>query len=235
MNGAHVPLPRWNDPDIPGNPGTMIRIALWLVQEIGAGNTFTKEQLRQAFPGKSQADRRMRDLRPYGWVIRTNTEDATLAPEEQRFVSPGVPVWDPAARRSADVRRPLPAKERDDVLARDGYLCTTCGIAAGESYADDSNLTATLSVSRREVVLPGGRLASGWVTECNRCRAGSTGVTARADEVLASIRNLDPGERRRLAAWARQGKRTPTSLDRAWSELRRLPPEAREAVLAELT
>ncbi len=212
----------------------MVRIALWLVQEVGAGHTFTKEQLRKAFPGKSQADRRMRDLRPYGWVIRTNIEDATLSPEEHRFVSPGVPVWDPAARRAADIRRPLPAKERDDVLVRDGYLCTSCGSGAGETYADDSNLSATLSVSRREVMLPGGRLVIGWVTECGRCRAGSSNATVRADEMLAAVRKLSPDDQRTLALWARQGKRAATPLDRAWSQLRRLPPEGRSAVLSEL-
>lgn len=53
--------PRWNDPDFAA--GTMVRAALWLLDEIGEGNSFTKEQVREAFPGVSQADRRIRDLR----------------------------------------------------------------------------------------------------------------------------------------------------------------------------
>jgi hypothetical protein len=60
-------LPRWNDRNLKG--GTMIRTALWLVSEIGEGNSFTKEQHRAAFSGIAQADRRLRDLRDHGWVI----------------------------------------------------------------------------------------------------------------------------------------------------------------------
>jgi hypothetical protein len=44
-----VKPPAWNDPNFKG--GTMARGALWLLQEVGEGNTFTKEQLRVAFPG----------------------------------------------------------------------------------------------------------------------------------------------------------------------------------------
>jgi hypothetical protein len=64
----------------------MITGALWLAAEVGEGGVFTKEQVRQAFPGISQADRRIRDLRDYGWVIHTNTDDASLASGEQRLV-----------------------------------------------------------------------------------------------------------------------------------------------------
>jgi hypothetical protein len=39
----------WNDPKL--KVGSMVRAALWLVEEVGEGNTFTKEQLREAFPG----------------------------------------------------------------------------------------------------------------------------------------------------------------------------------------
>src|SRR5687768_11563496 len=84
-------LPKWNDPSL--KVGTMIRIALWLISEIGIGNRFTKEALRQAFPGVAQSDRRLRDLRKYGWVIHTNTEDASLKTDEQRLVAVGKPVW----------------------------------------------------------------------------------------------------------------------------------------------
>nr|BFE76826.1 hypothetical protein GCM10020092_101270 [Actinoplanes digitatis] len=103
-------LPAWDDPDFKG--GTMVRAALWLVQVVGEGNTFTKEQLRLAFPGVSQADRRLRDLRDYRWSILTSTEDASLLAEEQRFLHVGVPVWDPAARRAAAPQNTMSAKEK---------------------------------------------------------------------------------------------------------------------------
>lgn len=225
-----MPFPDWNDPKI--KAGTMIRGALWLVQVIGEGKTFTKEQIRDAFPGISQADRRIRDLRDYGWVILTNTEDATLMAEDQRFVKAGVPVWDPAARRAAAPQKAVSAKEKQAVMARDEYVCTVCGIAGGESYIDDSNQTAVLSVTRRETVLPDGRECVQLVTECKRCRAGSDGAPARADEALTDIKALDRADQRRLARWIERGRRGSTPLERAWNAYRRLPADARDEVRA---
>lgn len=227
-NGAEVTLPAWNDPDLKG--GTMIKCALWLVQEIGEGNTFTKGQLRDAFPGIAQADRRLRDLRAFKWVILTNTEDASLLAEDQRFVKAGVPVWDPAARRAAAPQKAVTAKQTQAVLAGDDYMCTVCGISGAEHYADDSNQTAVLSVTRRTTVLPDGREETLLVTECKRCRAGGDGRAARADEVVAEIKSLDPDDQRRLARWAERGRRGSTQLERAWNAYRRLPGDARQEV-----
>jgi len=83
-------LPSWNDPRF--KAGTMVRTALWLISEVGIGNSFTKEKHRAAFSGITQADRRLRDLRAYGWVIHTRSEDLTLNVDEQRFVAVGSPV-----------------------------------------------------------------------------------------------------------------------------------------------
>ncbi|MEU5808778.1 hypothetical protein [Streptomyces sp. NPDC047718] len=227
-NGAEVTLPAWNDPELKG--GTMIRGALWLVQEIGEGNIFTKEQLRDAFPGISQADRRLRDLRDFKWVILTNTEDASLMAEDQRFVKAGVPVWEPAARRAAAPRKRATAKQTREAYERDGHMCTVCGIGGAEPYVDDSNQTAVLSVVQRATVLPDGREEALLVTECKRCRAGSDGRPARADEVVAEIEDLDPADRQRLARWAERGRRGSTPLERAWNAYRCLPWEARQQV-----
>lgn len=221
-------LPAWNDPDL--NVGTMVKAGLWLIQAVGEGNTFTKEQLRDAFPGVTQVDRRVRDLRAYGWTILSSTEDAALMSEEQRFVRVGTPVWDPAARRAATSQKALPAKEIKAIHARDDFMCTSCGIAGGEPYVDDPSQTAVLSVTRRETVLPDGRQKVLYVTECKRCRAGSDGSSARADEIVADIKTLDPADRRRLSRWIERGRRGSTPLERVWNAYRRLPPEAREEV-----
>lgn len=227
-----MPLPAWNDPEL--KAGTMVRGALWLVQVIGEGNTYTKGQLREAFPGISQVDRRIRDLRDYGWVLRTNAEDATLTAEDQRFVQAGVPVWDPAARRAAAPQKSVSSKDAQAVMARDHYMCTICGISGGEEYIDDSNQTAVLSVTRRGTVLPDGREATLLITECKRCRAGSDGGLARADEAVTDIKTLEPGDQRRLLRWIERGRRGSTPLDRAWNAYRRLPADAREMVRATL-
>ncbi|MGA5731756.1 hypothetical protein ACPCI1_24330 [Streptomyces seoulensis] len=219
-------LPAWDDRDL--KAGTMIRGALWLVQVIGEGQTFTKEQIRSAFPGIAQADRRIRDLRDYGWVMLTNTEDATLTAEDQRFVRAGVAVWDPAARRAAMPQKAVSNKEKQAVMRRDHFMCTICGISGGESYHDDSNQTAVLSVIRRKTILPGSAEQVLLVTECKRCHSGSDGAAARADEVLEEIRQLDMGEQRRLLRWMERDRRGTTPLERAWNSYRRLPADARE-------
>ncbi|MEV4176696.1 hypothetical protein [Nonomuraea sp. NPDC049709] len=212
----------------------MVKAALWLTQVVGEGNTFTKGQLREAFPGVAQADRRVRDLRDYGWVILTNTEDATLTAEDQRFVKAGVPVWEPAARRAAAPSKSISAKEKQVVLQRDDYMCTVCGISGGEPYLDDSNQTAVLSVARMETVLPDASEELMLVTICKRCRAGQLSDPLRADEVLADIRALEPHELRRLTRWIERGRRGSTPLERAWTAYRRLPGEAKSAILKEL-
>lgn len=221
-------LPAWNDPGL--KAGTMVRVALWLVQEVGEGSTFTKGQLRDAFPGISQVDRRLRDLRDYGWVILTNAEDATLTAEDQRFKEAGASVWDPASRRAAAPQKAVSAKERQAAMARDGYICTICGISGGEPYLDDSNQTAVLSVTRRKTVLPDGRESTLLTTECKRCRSGIGSSPARADDALAEIRALDPADQKRLARWIERGRRGTTALERAWNAYRRLPADARDEV-----
>ncbi|MFD3803265.1 hypothetical protein ACFWTC_06445 [Streptomyces sp. NPDC058619] len=220
-------LPAWNDPKTKG--GAMVRGALWLVQEICEGNTFTKEQIREAFPGIAQADRRIRDLRDFGWVMHPSTEDASLTSEQLRFVSAGVPVWDPVARRAAAPKK-MSAKEVRAAMERDDFMCTVCGIGGAEPYADDVNQTAVLSVSRREVVLPGGEWETLPVTECKRCRAGGDGEPADVARLVEDIEGLDQADRKRLARWAERGRRDAVALERAWSAYRRLPAQARAEV-----
>ncbi|OLT27250.1 hypothetical protein BJF79_01080 [Actinomadura sp. CNU-125] len=212
----------------------MVRAALWLVQEVGEGNSFTKERLRAAFPGVSQIDRRVRDLRDYGWVILANTEDATLTTEEQRLTKVGAAVWDPKERRAAAPQHALSSKQIRAVLERDDFLCTTCGISGGEEYPDDPNRTAVLSVTRRTTLMPDGREQVLLATECKRCRAGSSDSAARADDVAADVRVLDPADQRKLARWIERKRRVSTPLDRVWSAYRRLPPEAQAEISAEL-
>lgn len=226
-----MPLPAWNDPQL--KAGTMVRGALWLVQAVGEGGAFTKEQVRDAFPGVAQADRRIRDLRAYGWTILASTEDATLLSEEQRFVKAGVPVWDPAARQAAQLDT-ITAKDRQAALENDGFMCAVCGIAGGEEYADDPSQTAVLGVVRSSTLLPDGDEALMLVTKCKRCRSGAGGRDADAGAVAAQIAALDPADQQRLAQWIDRGRRDLSGLDRAWGAYRRLPAEARQIVRAKL-
>lgn len=223
--------PRWNGI---GGAGTMVRGALWLLQEVGEGNIFTKQQVREAFPGVSQADRRIRDLRDFGWIIYSNSDDASLSPDEQRFVRAGVAVWDPAARRQAQTKA-ITAKERQATLAADGYQCVVCGVGGGEAYPDSPNETAVIGVCRRQVLLADGRAEEQLVTECKRCRNGRTNWSVDIERLLAELQALDDDDLRRMQRWVKRGRRAPTPLDRVWYQYRQLPVESRKRIEGAVT
>ncbi|WP_086867508.1 hypothetical protein [Streptomyces viridochromogenes] len=222
-------MPSWQDAGL----GTMKRVALWLVSVVGEGNTFTKEELRAAFPGVSQVDRRMRDLRDFGWRIDTNREDAGLDSHEQRFVKPGDPVWEPgrATRKSGTIA--IGAARRREVLARDGYMCRSCGITPGETYAGTYE-AAQLDIARRDVVKADGTKATELVTECKRCRVGGRLLTADLKKVLTAAAALGSAERSVLSDWVAADRREFSRLEQIWSDYRSLPEESRAQLRAEL-
>ncbi|OAR24949.1 hypothetical protein A8W25_17435 [Streptomyces sp. ERV7] len=211
----------------------MKRVALWLVSVVGEGNTFTKEELRAAFPGVSQVDRRMRDLRDFGWRIDTNREDAGLDSHEQRFVKPGDPVWEPgrATRKTGTVA--IGAARRREVLARDGHMCRSCGITPGETYAGTDE-AAQLDIARREVVKPNGAKGTELVTECKRCRVGGKSLAADLHKVLTAAAALDPVERSVLSGWVAADRREFSRVEQIWSDYRSLPMESRVQLQKEL-
>lgn len=225
-DSVRVKPPKWNDPGF--SAGTMVRGALWLLEVVGEGNVFTKEQVRSAFPGVSQADRRIRDLRDYGWKIYSSSDDATLSLDEQRFAQAGIAVWDPVARREAQVKS-ITAKERQGAMAADGYQCVICGVGGGETYPDSPNETAVLGTTRRSVRLEDGLSAEQLVTECKRCRVGDGPSRPPADvrRLIVDADNLDDADQHRLRRWVERGRRGPTPLDRLWIAYRQLPAEAR--------
>jgi hypothetical protein len=217
-------MPDWHDERM----GTMKRAALWLVQVIGEGNVFTKSQLRDAFPDVAQIDRRMRDLRDFGWKIDTSREDAALDLNEQRFTQRGVSVWEPgkATRQTVTVT----ANQRREILARDGYKCRSCGIGPGEKYAGTES-TAQLDLARRQVRLPGGGQQTQLVVECNRCRVGATGeLAADVHDVLSRAKRLPMIEKKMLAGWIDQESRRFSEAEQLWADYLTLPAQARDLV-----
>lgn len=211
-------IPDWRT----NRAGTKIRVALWLAAVIGDGGTFTKADLRAAFPTVEQVDRRMRDLRTDGWVIATYREDRSLAADEHRLVSVGARVWERGYRRRAPS---VTARERRAVLSRDDYACRYCGISAGETYPDDPLLTARLSAATATADTDGNQL----ITLCDRCMADPPEVHSVPD-LVSKIRALDPGDQRRLVSWIQNGQRRWTTAEVLWARFRRLPASAREQV-----
>jgi hypothetical protein len=211
----------------------MKRVALWLVTIVGEGGVFTKEELRQAFPGVSQVDRRMRDLRDFGWSILTNREDESLDPVEQRFVKPGIPVWEPGKATKPRGTIAIGAGRRRETISGDGNMCRSCGITPG-SYYEGTFEGAQLDIARRQVRRPDGTIAVELVTECQRCRLGAKELVADLTAVLRSVEGLPAGERDTLARWVEADERDFRASERVWSEYRSLPAESRAAVRAAL-
>ncbi|WP_323446303.1 hypothetical protein [Streptomyces yaizuensis] len=216
-------LPSWTDTKL----GTMKRAALWLVTVVGEGNVFTKEDVKAAFPGVSQADRRVRDLRDHGWRIDTNREDAYLGQHEQRFVSQGEPVWEPGkgSRPSTSITQ----TQRREVLSRDGHFCRSCGIVPGAEY-EGSYERAQLDIARRVVRHRDGSETTELVAECNRCRVGGRGKPVDEGAVLAGIGSLGSLERKLLAQWVAADRREFSVVEKLWADFRTLPEESRARV-----
>lgn len=199
--------------------GTRVRVALWLHSEVGEHGTFTKAQLRDAFPGVEQVDRRMRDLRAEGWIIATYRQDRSLSADELRLVREGGRIWERGYRSRA--ASSVTDKERQATFAADGYACRHCGIMGGDTYPDDPVRTATLTLARVPAV-PGAAL----LTLCDRCHAGAQDQPADGS-VLDDLGLLDDAQRARLAAWVTRGARPDQPEEALWRRYRRLPAGAR--------
>jgi hypothetical protein len=185
-------IPDWKDTSI--YRGTMVRSALWLIQMVGVGGVFTKEGHRDAFPEISQADRRLRDLRKYGWIVNTSVEDLSLNQNEQRFVARGLDVWVPTARRSV-VTSKITAKQRMKVFAENNYQCCICGIAGGESYFDSPALIAVLSAVKKTSQVPGASESLSFSVECNRCSSGKSKSNQDISKFTEKISQLSEPEK----------------------------------------
>ncbi|MFF6980682.1 hypothetical protein ACFZAV_23920 [Streptomyces sp. NPDC008343] len=219
-------LPSWRNENL----GSMVRGALWLESEVGEGNTFTKAQLRAAFPDLSQIDRRLRGLRDYGWKINTSRDDPTLQQQEQRYVAKGAEVWIPGQAKALKHKSSITAAQRARVLRADNFLCRSCGIGSGEEYGDGVE-QSQLNVARRKVVLPDGETDYQLVTECRRCGVGG-GPDREVDleALLELVEALSPMERRIFAGWMAADQRSLSPLDRVWGIYRSLPEQSRQAV-----
>ncbi|MEU8304829.1 hypothetical protein AB0C84_14840 [Actinomadura sp. NPDC048955] len=216
-------LPSWRETKV----GTMKRVALWLVSEVGVGEVFTKEELRGSFPGVSQVDRRMRDLRDHGWRIDTNREDASLGAHEQRFVEMGEPVWEPGKATRAQTS--ITAVQRRELMRKDGNLCRFCGIGPGERYAGTYE-TAQLDIARRQVRQADGISVVRYVVECKRCRLGGRDLAVDTGQFAARINALSGIEREIFATWLKNDQREHSKLERLWAEYRTLPADSREEI-----
>ncbi|MFE9252954.1 hypothetical protein [Streptomyces sp. NPDC007088] len=225
-------LPDWQNPVIRGmkHVGGRVRVALWLIQVVGEGNPFTKAELRAAFPGDAQIDRRLRDLRDWGWVVHTSRDDPSLRQEEQRFVSAGVAVWIPHQTRPEEVgaKGTVNSAERARIMREDDYMCRICGITAGEGYEDGLS-TAKLVLSRRDVSRLDGTTETTRVTLCERCARGAS-PKVDIPGYMSAVSQLSDLERRALRRCMKEGRRQRSEVEELWGVFGTLPASARQEI-----
>ncbi|MFD7303244.1 hypothetical protein ACFV83_20305 [Streptomyces pharetrae] len=228
-------LPSWRDTTYgTSRLGTKARVALWLIQEVKENGTFTKADLRAAFPDVAQIDRRMRDLRDHGWEIATSREDPTLRQQEHRFRTRGADVWIPGQAKAPVHKGSITNAQRAKVFQDDGHLCRICGVTGGETYRDGGLEQAVLNVARRPVIQLDGSVEHQLVTECQRCGRGNVDRTVDMADVLAEIESLAPVERRVIRGWIAADRRNHSALEKLWGRYRTLPEDARRVVAEKL-
>lgn len=212
-------------------------MAYYLATAVGEGNTFTMQAVRDACPGISQVDRRMRELRELGWVIHTYKDSASLQPEQLRLVRIGDRVWEPDYKPLVAGTR-IPGPLRREVLERDHHRCTVCGIGAGEEYPDYPGRRARMTIGHVQPIGRGGRTEKKNLrTECAMCNETAKDTTSSPTDptlVMRRIRELPRKEKAILAQWMSADQRDFSELEDVWAEYRSLPAANREVLRAYL-
>lgn len=188
-------------------------VAQWLVDEVGEGGIFTKQALRAALPQFEQVDRRMRDLRAYGWRIDTYLEDAELKSGQLRLVYAGPRPGEPGFKAPTVER--VSAKERLAAISAADFRCSQCGTQLGEPDGSDAGF-AQLRVLRVD---------DGLIVACALC-AKAAPSRARDDSALlvARLERLSPDELREFRARI-EGGHVATAVESAMILAARVPRE----------
>ena len=238
VGNENVPIPDFRDTSI--KMGSMVRCACWLATQVGEGGIFTKAQLRDAVPGVEQIDRRMRDLRDFGWRIDESRMTSDLQPDELRLVRIGVPLWDKDARKGAK-RDGISAKVRQQVFHRDGHACVRCGAAAGEYFEDQPGVRVRLTAAHIYPDALGGKsTAADLVTACQRCNEALREQTPNyldREQVISRAKGLGRADRHRLLQRMRTQRRESDRVDAVWRAYLQLSggdPSRVEELLSEL-
>lgn len=214
------------------------RIAAFLWYAVEVGSTFTMKDLREAletaFEDAEQLNRRLRQLRKDDWIIYSYKDDGTLAPQEYRLSSKGLKIW----LGERDRRSVVSSKTRRIVLDRDGNRCVVCGVGARESYPDEPEVIARMTIGHR---IPGERLGEASVdnlrTECSRCNEPVRDLMPdpeRFAEVISAVRVLSRGDKLVLREWIVSGQRSRLSVDIVYDRIRQLSPAERRRVIGRL-
>lgn len=217
----------WKDQDA----GAARRVGHYLATEVGEGNRFEKATLREIIPNTEQVDRRMRDLRKVGWVIRNYKDMASLPPNELFLEKIGQHVWEDDFKWPVDG---LTSSKRRKVLDRDGRRCMVCGLDFGEEYPDRPGVVARPTIGH---VLPKERGGTDDVdnlrAECQFCNETARNLTdtpVDAELLKRRIMELRREDKNTLAQWMLAGRRSFSDAERLWAQYNQLPQPKREEV-----
>lgn len=188
-------------------------------------------QVRGEIPHVNQIDRRMRELRDVGWVIRTYKDNAQLMPDELLVEVIGDRIWEPGYKRP---RAGVTAGTRRIIFERDEHRCQVCGIGANEEYPHLPGRTARLTIGHWIPQQRGGSDdPSNLRTECSLCNEAAKNLTATPTDpalVMARVKELPRKDKATLLVWMAQGKRSYTRTEEAWSLICQMPSAEREAL-----
>lgn len=218
------------------------KIAAWLAFNVREGDTFTMRDLRRelgepARPNSAEhLNRRLRNLRPDGWIVFSYRDDASLPNDTYRLKRIG---WHPGLGTARPGRGGVSAGMKRRVLERDHRRCVVCFVGGGEPYPGEPGTVAVLTVGHRVPGCRAGRAATldELQAECQRCNE-----TVRDEmpdppelaEVRPAIKRLNRDERRTLLDWLSAGHRLRSRVDDVFDLVRLLTPDERARVKSDL-
>ncbi|WP_326807849.1 HNH endonuclease [Streptomyces sp. NBC_01775] len=215
---------------------SLVKVAEFVASR-GIGNKFSKLDLFEAVPDVSQADRRMRELRPMGWIIDNYKVNPNLKPDEYLVRELGTRV-DLGEAAPKTIRKNITGPKRRRVLERDGHMCQVCGIRAGQVFPDAPERGAIMTIGHIIPVKRGGQNDDGNLrAECQRCGDEARDLTVdppTAEQVLAHASQGSLKDKRQLYGWMQLGRRTPSDIEKVFQEWSRLGPADRMSVMTAL-
>jgi hypothetical protein len=221
------PIPLWKRDTV----GAAKRVGHYLATEVGEGNKFDKQTLRQIVPNTEQVDRRMRDLRKVGWVIRNYKDKASLRPNELYLETIGDHVWETGYKWPEEG---LTAAKRRKVFDRDGRRCMVCGIDFGAEFPDRPGVVARPTVGH---ILPKERGGTDSLENlrpecqfCNETARNLTDMPADVDLLKRRVMELNRSDKQMLASWMLAGRRSFSDAERLWAQYSQLPLPARDEI-----
>lgn len=127
-----------------GAAGAVPRAASWLRFNVDVGDVFTTERLRHALGvDHEHFQRRLRELRDLGWRFDGMKDNPGLK-AEYKLLEYG--WWPGSGLPKPSVNGAVSTAVRREVFARDGSRCVVCGVGAGESYPNEPESAARMSV-----------------------------------------------------------------------------------------